>query len=567
MASVYLARDAKHRRQVAIKVFRPELTSAVGAARFLREIEITAQLQHPHIVPLFDSGEADGVLYYVMPHVAGESLRTRLGRPRRLAIDEALEIGRQVASALAYAHNRQVIHRDIKPENILLSEGVAMVADFGIARAISEAADGRLTGTGLALGTPMYMSPEQGWSQEAVDERTDIYALGCVLFEMLAGRPPFVAQSAMALLTQHVADAPPLVRSLRPDVPRGIERVLEIALAKSPSARFASAGAFAEALRAGGVSEGVVPSFPAQQRIRPARKDSATAPAPNAGRLVSRMCDRWKQVNAFDAFFRSARARWPGRPHMYVIHGEEGESHDSLVERLLATRVTQFASELAGEDRGAVLSVKVPWPVDDDLATRRRDLAISLFREVAPSYMGEDLSADALVRVFAATLNPIAVVTHELRSASWDGATESLIRWYLDEFWGTVSASSSQPMVLVFLKIIYQQERRGLRLPRWLQKAQPGKEAVRQRLDALLSSGDMRCPSMILGELSPVGVDDVKGWFSQHGIYESEQRRHILAESLFRSPAPKRMAEIELALEQIHRDFLNETLLERSSLP
>src|SRR3990172_6937736 len=206
MATVYLAEDLKHHRQVALKVLRPELAAVLGPERFLREIEIAAKLNHPHILPLFDSGEAEGVLYYVMPYVAGESLRERLSREKQLGIEDALQIAREVADALDYAHRRGVVHRDIKPENILLEERLAAVADFGIARGISVAGGERITATGVAVGTPEYMSPEQASGRGELDGRSDIYALGCVFYEMLAGHPPFTGTTAQEILARHSMD-------------------------------------------------------------------------------------------------------------------------------------------------------------------------------------------------------------------------------------------------------------------------------------------------------------------------------------------------------------------------
>ena len=191
MATVYLAEDLKHHRKVAVKVLRPELTAILGAERFLKEIEVTANLQHPHILPLFDSGVADSFLYYVMPYVEGESLRDKLNRDKQLAMDESIEITEAVASALDYAHRHKIIHRDIKPENILLQDGQAVVSDFGIALALDAAGGQRLTETGLSLGTPQYMSPEQATGDRELDARSDVYSLGAVVYEMLTGDPPF----------------------------------------------------------------------------------------------------------------------------------------------------------------------------------------------------------------------------------------------------------------------------------------------------------------------------------------------------------------------------------------
>ncbi len=250
MATVYLADDVKHHRQVAIKVLRDELGSLLGPDRFLREVEIAAKLSHPHILPLYDSGDADGSLFYVMPYIKGESLRVKLKREKQLSVEEALAITRQVASALAYAHAQGVVHRDVKPENILLHEGEAMVADFGIALAIGAAADERLTQTGVVVGTPEYMSPEQAMSERVLDARSDVYSLGCVLYEMLAGEAPYTGPSARALLAKRLMDPVPAVRRLRPAVPAGVEQALMQALAQTPADRFASTSAFAEALTA-----------------------------------------------------------------------------------------------------------------------------------------------------------------------------------------------------------------------------------------------------------------------------------------------------------------------------
>jgi eukaryotic-like serine/threonine-protein kinase len=238
-ATVYLAHDPKHRRSVAVKVLNPDLAAAVGAERFLREIEIAATLQHPHILPLFDSGAVDGLLYYVMPHVEGESLRQRLAAEGPLPVEQALRIAREVAEALDYSHRHGVVHRDVKPENILLQDGQAIVADFGIARAIHAADDGP---EARGSGTPAYMSPEQADRTAALDGRSDVYALGCVLYEMLAGAPPFGGATPQVILTQHASAPIPSLRAVRPDVPDSVERAITRALQKSPADRFGTAG-------------------------------------------------------------------------------------------------------------------------------------------------------------------------------------------------------------------------------------------------------------------------------------------------------------------------------------
>ncbi|MGH7671066.1 MAG: protein kinase domain-containing protein, partial [Gemmatimonadaceae bacterium] len=251
MAVVYLAHDRKLEREVALKVLRPELGAVLGAERFLTEIKISARLDHPHILTLIDSGDADGMLYYVLPYVRGETLRDKLNREHQLGIDEAVTIAKQVASALDYAHRQGLVHRDIKPENILLQEGEAMLTDFGIALAVKEAGGNRLTQTGLSLGTPQYMSPEQATGDRGVDARSDVYSLAAVLYEMLAGEPPVTGASAQAMIAKLMTEKPTHVRILRDTVPEGVDEAITRALAKTPADRFNTAEEFVRALEAG----------------------------------------------------------------------------------------------------------------------------------------------------------------------------------------------------------------------------------------------------------------------------------------------------------------------------
>src|SRR5881296_1234429 len=286
MAVVFLARDRRHDRAVAIKVLRHEIAAALGAERFLREIQIAAKLHHPHILPLYDSGAAADLLYYVMPYVEGESLRQRLDRETQLPLDDALAITRQVASALAYAHSHDVVHRDIKPENILIESGEAVVADFGIARAITAAGGDKLTQTGMAIGTPLYMSPEQAGGG-AIDGRSDLYSLACVLYEMLAGHPPFLGGTAQAILARHALDPVPPLRTARGTVSGAVEQALDRALAKSPADRYATALKFAEALGGSGRS-GVPPASGRSRRLSAALGVGLALAALGAGLALRR---------------------------------------------------------------------------------------------------------------------------------------------------------------------------------------------------------------------------------------------------------------------------------------
>ena len=248
MATVYLAEDLKHHRKVAIKVLHAELSAVLGPERFLKEIELTANLQHPHILPLFDSGSADGLLFYVMPYVEGETLRGRLDREKQLPVSDSVRIAREIADALDYAHKRGVIHRDIKPENILLHDGRALVADFGIALALQQAGGQRMTQTGLSLGTPQYMSPEQAMGERDITARSDIYSLGAVTYEMLSGDAPFVGSTAQAIVAQVITSEPKSLTAQRKSVPQYVDDAVRTALEKLPADRFATAGTFADAL-------------------------------------------------------------------------------------------------------------------------------------------------------------------------------------------------------------------------------------------------------------------------------------------------------------------------------
>jgi serine/threonine-protein kinase len=274
MATVFLAYDLRHKRPVALKVLHPELAHTLGPERFQREIETAARLQHPHILTVHDSGESAGQLWYTMPYVEGESLRDRLRRERQLPLAEALQITLEVADALGYAHRHGVVHRDIKPENILLSEGHALVADFGVARALQSAGGEQLTETGSAVGTPAYMSPEQSMADRSLDGRSDLYSLGCVLYEMLTGEAPYTGPSAQAVIAKRLLDPVPSARRLRETVPAGVDEALQRVLAKAPADRFAAAAEFARALQPSDATPTATPTVPSPSAAWAGRRSS-----------------------------------------------------------------------------------------------------------------------------------------------------------------------------------------------------------------------------------------------------------------------------------------------------
>ncbi len=275
MATVYLARDLQHDRPVALKVLHQELAHALGPERFVREIKVAARLQHPHILPVFDSGTAKQPgsavesLWFTMPYVAGESLRQRLAHEPQLPLRDAVRIALEVADALGYAHGQGIVHRDVKPENILLSGDHCVIADFGVARALDAAGGQRLTEAGITFGTPLYMSPEQASADRRLDGRSDIYSLGCVLYEMLAGDPPFTGRTAQAIIARRLSEPVPRLRTLR-DVPESVEEVIANALARSPADRFVDTSQFAQALQAACGAQPAVPDEPARAARHPA---------------------------------------------------------------------------------------------------------------------------------------------------------------------------------------------------------------------------------------------------------------------------------------------------------
>ena len=371
MATVYLATDLRHDRSVAIKVLHPDLSATIGSERFEREIKLAARLQHPHILGLHDSGEADGLLYYVMPFVQGESVRDRLNREHQLPVDEALQITLEVADALGYAHSQGIVHRDIKPENVLMSNGHALVADFGIARARTEAADqSRLTQTGMTLGTPVYMSPEQSTGAH-VGPTADIYSLACMLFEMLAGEPPFTGPNSMSIMAKHAMEAVPGVRVVRPSVPEEVEEAILAAMEKSPADRPKSAAEFCEIL-------------------------GSPLGATTARRLTSRHTAARRLTPSARLAFR--KAPWWRRP--WVIVGGIGGVAAAALALMLVKGGSSFGAAVGGdldENRVAVLYFDDLTP-DSSLGYLADGLTEALIDQLKPVTAIDVLSKDAVSR-------------------------------------------------------------------------------------------------------------------------------------------------------------------------
>ena len=418
MATVYLARDIKHDRSVAVKVLRPEVALTVGGHGFLREIQIAAGLQHPNIVPVFDSGSMDGRLYYVMPHIVGESLRARLKRERTLPTDEAVRIAGEVADALSYAHKQGIVHRDIKPENILLTgeppsaESHAMVTDFGIARAIARSgAEDQLTQTGVVIGSPAYMSPEHAAADQTLDGRSDVYSLACVLYEMLAGAPPFVASTRQGVLAKHVHEAPPLVASIRPDVSAAVDAVIARALSKVPADRYPGASEFAAALRAAATaprsiaSDATLPKPPGGDTPRSRRRYFAMALDATLVMAVLAIAGWFGWRSRFGGAPNGFTDELSRRRNIAVLYFEDrtrGQRAGPLVAGLTEALIRQLA--------GATTEVRVASPY-----------ASEMFRghaAVAPDSVGRALNVGTLLSGRVATLGDGLRVDVEVIDAS-----------------------------------------------------------------------------------------------------------------------------------------------------
>jgi serine/threonine-protein kinase len=378
MATVFLARDLAHDRDVALKVLHPDLAVAVGADRFRREIDIASRLQHPHILPLWDSGEAAGSLYYVMPYLRGESLRARIDRERQLPVDESIQLACEVAEALSYAHAQDVVHRDIKPENIMLEDGHAVVADFGIARAVSASGEQKLTQTGVTLGTPTYMSPEQAFAEKAIDGRSDVYSLGCVLFEMLAGQPPFSGPNAQAIMARHTMEQVPSITIVRQTVPDYVEDAIFRALAKSRADRFTTADELIVALRAPGPRTGP-------------RRTQRLGAVERRHRKVRRM------VYSAAAAVPLLTAGWAGW-HFYLRPSPVGAAPPNAAETTLAVRkvaVLYFDDLSSGATLGPVADGLTEGLIDQLADVKQLD--VTSRNGVAP-YRGRDVEPDSIAR-------------------------------------------------------------------------------------------------------------------------------------------------------------------------
>ena len=398
MATVYLARDLKHARQVALKVLRPELAAAMGGDRFPREIQIVAQLSHPHILPLHDSGELGGFLYYVMPFVEGESLRQKLTREGRLSLHEAVRILREVTDAVAYAHQRGIVHRDIKPDNVMLSGRHALVTDFGVAKALSAAAaTDQLTTVGLALGTPAYMSPEQAMGETDLDHRSDIYALGAMAYEMLTGAPPFNRSTAQAILSAHVLETAEQVAGRREDVPRELNELIMRCLVKNKAERWQSADEMLPILESALTpSGGLTPTSTRPYRTTTAQPKPKTRRwaigAATAALVAVAGIGAWQLLGAADAV--------PGPERMAVLQIKDVSGSDGNFVTAMQNELTVKLSQIAGVSVAPASAMEIYKTAPKSAAEMAQELRVGALLE------GQVFRAGQRLRVTLQLTNP-----------------------------------------------------------------------------------------------------------------------------------------------------------------
>ena|SRR5688572_3047828 len=410
MATVYLARDLKHSRQVALKVLRPELASAMGGDRFPREIQIIAQLSHPHILPLHDSGEMGGFLFYVMPFVEGESLRQKLTRDGRMPVREAVRILREVADALAYAHERGIIHRDIKPDNVMLTGRHAVVTDFGVAKAVSAAGGDTLTTVGLALGTPAYMSPEQAMGEVDLDHRSDIYALGVMAYEMVTGETPFVRSTAQAILSAHVLDAPPDLASKRGDVPPALTQFVQRCLAKQKTERWQSAEELLPILESALTpSGGLTPTNTRPVQVVPLK---AAAPAKSRRWVVAGVFSAVVAVAGFGAWKVLGAADLPGPNRMAILPISDVSGADAQLVTAMHNQLMVSLGQIPGVTVAPNSAMEVYKTSPKPVADMARELRVGAILE------GNVFRAGERLRVTLQLTNPRTI--EQVWSGSYD---------------------------------------------------------------------------------------------------------------------------------------------------
>lgn len=526
-----------------------------------QEAEVWMQASgHPNVLPIIEAESYDGQVVVVSEYVPDGSLSKWLEqhKGRAPSIEAAVEMLLGILAGLAHLHERGIIHRDLKPDNILLQKETPRLADFGIARLL------KTVQSGIVAGTPAYMAPEVFEGQRT--EQTDVWAAGAILYQLLMGHLPFPQKDMPSLFKAIIADEP---ATLPFSISISLRQIVGRALDKSPQARYQSAAEMRRALREANRSlpleatseAGTIKNIPSQAFAQGFALHAHSAREPNLGPLVSKMCNRRQQENEFYDFFVANLRQRPGCPQMFLIRGEEKECHDSLIERLVSTRIKQVAEKKWGAQTSAIIFKTPDWAYDGTLPERRLELKRAIFSEFDPAYMEDDLSAMALNRLSSLALSPVIAIRHRIHASRWDQVTGELLNWYLD-FWAEIKDERAGPQFLIFLSVIYP---RAQITPWW--KSLMGvksfdKRSIEADVQAIASSGAKRLPLLIIKELLPVQPHDVHDWFSRYNIFD-EKRRHELSEKIFETQGGGRaehlsMADIEHALYEIHQSYARE---------
>jgi serine/threonine-protein kinase len=591
--AVYLARDKQlHLKPVVIKILLKHPDDDPWLKRkFRQEIEALTRIDHPGVIGALDSGEMpDGALFLVMQFVEGVSLRSAINADG-MSFGRAASILRQIGQALSAAHDKGIYHRDLKPENIMLQtisadEEYVKLIDFGIALV----RDSQITSgneTSHVAGTIAYMAPEQLMGKPSA--ASDIYALGVIAYEMVTGRRPFTFDTPYQLyeLQRDGVRVKPI--DLRPSLPEDVQRAILKAISFEPKDRHSRARDLGEELAqaltsasqrwkrasdATTASLAVPIESPKGYGVASKGKRTGTAPAepriplsppqgqsalahtkePNLGHFVFKTCNRRRQVNEFTSFFVSNLKQRPGVPQIFIVHGEERECHDSLVERLIHTEIKRFAERKWGEYKGVVTYKKLGWAYEGELSLLEQELLRMLFAEFDPAYMEDDLSSIALANLISAFLSPLVVIQHRIHASRWDKFTIKLIESYM-RFWEGAGNAPSKPQFLIFLNIIYPKPQSGSWWKSLLSSKRFDKDRIESELQDVSASQSAGCPCLMLRELEPLRQDEVKDWFSFNNLY-SEKVREELLQKIFTTEDGgiaecKNMADVEHELQAI----------------
>lgn len=497
---------------------------------------------HPNVLPIIEAESYDGQVVIVSEYVPDGSLKTWLMEHDGKAptVEDAVEMMLGILAGLDHLHQRGIIHRDLKPDNILLQRGTPRLADFGIARLM------KTVQSGVVAGTPAYMAPEVFDGQRTA--QTDIWAAGALLYQLLSGQLPF-PQPEMSSLFKALITLEP--EPLPDAIPQALKNIVARALKKEPPERFQSAGEMRQALRAANRSSDL------QATLR----TSPFAGEANLGPLVAKMCNRRQQENEFSDFFIANLKQLPGCPQIFLIRGEEKEGHDSLIERLVSTRIKQVAEKKWGAQSSTIVFKSPDWTYDGTLDERQLEIKRTLFSEFDPAYMEDDLSAKALSRLPTLALSPVVVLRYRIHASRWDEMTTPTLNWFLS-YWAGLVLRSSGPQFLIFFSIIYPRQQ----TTSWWKSLMGAKGFNKQNLEAEMQAIAAACkgqlPLLVMKELTPIQPHEVHDWFSRYNIYD-EKKRHELSEKIFETQGGRKatqlnMADIEHALFQIHQTYVKE---------